>query len=219
MANNRLIVLEGLDGSGKSTQFEKLADYLENKGVKLKAISFPDYENPSSAPVRMYLVGKIAGSAEAVNAYAASSFYAVDRYISYKQFWEKDHNEGSLILAARYVTSNCIYQMTKLPEDKWEDYLAWLEDYEYVKLGLPKPDKVIFLDMPIEVSQKLLSERYGGDETKKDIHEKNTDYLYMCRNAALFTAKKQGWDIVECGKDGKPRSIEDIFSDIIELIE
>lgn len=219
MGNNRLIVLEGLDGSGKSTQFEKLAAHLEAKGIKLKAISFPDYKNPSSAPVRMYLDGKIADNADDINAYAASSFYAVDRYISYKQFWEKDYNDGSLILAARYVTSNCIYQMTKLTEDKWEDYLAWLDDYEYIKLGLPRPDKVIFLDMPIEVSQKLLSNRYGGDESKKDIHEKNTDYLRMCRHAALFTADKLGWDIVECGRDGEPKSIDEIFSEILDLID
>lgn len=216
--SSKLIVLEGLDGSGKSTQFDKLASYLKGEGVKLKAISFPDYENPSSALVQMYLGGKIAGSAEAVNAYAASSFYAVDRYVSYKQFWEKDYTEGSLILAARYVTSNCIYQMTKLPEDKWESYLEWLEDYEYGKLGLPKPDKVIFLDMPIEISQRLLSARYGGDESKKDIHEKNIDYLHMCRRAALFTAEKQGWEIIGCSEGGEPLPIDEIFGKLLESI-
>lgn len=215
---SELIVLEGLDGSGKSTQFEKLTEYLKGKGVKLKAISFPDYNDPSSTLVQMYLNGEIAGSAEAVNAYAASSFYAADRYVSYKKYWEKDHAEGSLILAARYVTSNCIYQMTKLPEEQWESYLEWLEDYEYEKLGLPKPTKVIFLDMPIEISQKLLSARYDGDESKKDIHEKNIEFLYKCRSAALFTAKRQGWHIIECGRDGKPLSIEEIFGKIIELI-
>lgn len=215
---SELIVLEGLDGSGKSTQFEKLTEYLKGKGVKLKAISFPDYNDPSSTLVQMYLNGEIAGSAEAVNAYAASSFYAADRYVSYKKYWEKDHTEGSLILAARYVTSNCIYQMTKLPEEQWESYLEWLEDYEYEKLGLPKPTKVIFLDMPIEISQKLLSARYDGDESKKDIHEKNIEFLYKCRSAALFTAKRQGWHIIECGRDGEPLSIEKIFGKIIELI-
>jgi len=215
---SELIVLEGLDGSGKSTQFEKLTEYLKGKGVKLKAISFPDYNDPSSTLVQMYLNGEIAGSAEAVNAYAASSFYAADRYVSYKKYWEKDHTEGSLILAARYVTSNCIYQMTKLPEEQWESYLEWLEDYEYEKLGLPKPTKVIFLDMPIEISQKLLSARYDGDESKKDIHEKNIEYLYKCRSAALFTAKRQGWHVIECGRDSEPLSIEEIFGKIIELI-
>ncbi len=214
-----IIVLEGLDGSGKSTQFDRLAQYLKSRGVKLRAISFPDYDNPSSALVKMYLGGEIAGSAGAVNAYAASSFYAVDRYASFKQFWEKDYNEGSLILAARYVTSNCIYQMTKLPEEQWDSYLEWLEDYEYDKLGLPRPDKVIFLDMPIEISQKLLSDRYKGDESKKDIHEADVSYLYACRRAALFTAEKQGWAVIECGSGDKPYSIDEIFDKIITEIE
>ncbi|WP_294488248.1 deoxynucleoside kinase [uncultured Ruminococcus sp.] len=215
---SELIVLEGLDGSGKSTQFEKLTEYLRGKGVKFKAISFPDYDDPSSTLVQMYLNGEIAGSAEAVNAYAASSFYAADRYVSYKKYWEKDHAEGSMILAARYVTSNCIYQMTKLPEDQWESYLEWLEDYEYIKLGLPRPSKVIFLDMPIEISQKLLSARYDGDESRKDIHEKNIEYLHKCRKAALFTAKKQGWQIICCGMDGEPLGIDEIFGKLTEMV-
>lgn len=214
-----IIVLEGLDGSGKSTQFSKLAEYFASSGVKIKPISFPDYNNPSSALVKMYLDGDIAKSAEEVNAYAASSFYAVDRYVSYKQFWEKDYEEGSLILAARYVTSNCIYQMTKLPENKWEGFLQWLTDYEYCKLGLPKPETVIFLDMPVEISQRLMSDRYGGDESKKDIHEANINYLYECRKAALFTAEKQGWKIVECSRGDTPKGIDEIFEELLKLIE
>ncbi|WP_295153198.1 deoxynucleoside kinase [uncultured Ruminococcus sp.] len=216
--DSKLIVLEGLDGSGKSTQFDKLTEYLKGEGVSLKAISFPDYEDKSSTLVQMYLNGEIAGSAEAVNAYAASSFYAADRYISYKKYWEKDYADGNMILAARYVTSNCIYQMTKLPESEWESYLEWLADYEYNKLGLPRPDQVIFLDMPIEISQKLLSARYGGDESKKDIHEKNIEFLRTCRRAALFTAERQGWDMIECSKDGEPLSIDTIFEKLKEII-
>lgn len=215
---SKIIVLEGLDGSGKSTQFDKLTEYFKARGEKIKAISFPDYEKPSSTAVKMYLDGEIAGSASAVNAYAASSFYAVDRYISFKKYWEKEYNEGTFILAARYVTSNCIYQMTKLSEDKWESYLEWLEDYEYGKLELPKPDKVIFLDMPIEISQKLMSARYDGDESRKDIHEKNIEYLYACRSAALYTAKKQGWHIVECSRDGEALPIEEIFGKLLKII-
>ena len=195
LSRSGLIVLEGLDGSGKSTQFERLSAYFSENDIKHKAISFPDYDNPSSALVKMYLNGEIGKTPADVNAYAASSFYAVDRYACYKQFWEHDYKEGSLVLAARYVTSNCIYQMTKLPKEQWEDFIGWLEDYEYDKLGLPRPDKVIFLDMPIEISQKLMSGRYGGDESKKDIHEANVEYLKKCREAALFTAEKQDWDI------------------------
>lgn len=215
-----LIVLEGLDGSGKSTQFEKLSeDYFSAEGIPHKSISFPDYEQPSSALVKMYLNGEICKNAEDVNAYAASSFYAVDRYASYKKFWEKDYKEGKVILAARYVTSNCIYQMTKLEENQWDSFIDWLEDYEYEKLGLPRPSKVIFLDMPIEISQKLLSGRYGGNEEKKDIHEKNLKYLEKCRKAALYCAKKLGWDIVECSKNGSPESIDEIFVKIKNKIE
>lgn len=215
----KIIVLEGLDGSGKSTQFEKLSKYFSDKGIKHKAISFPDYEQPSSALVRMYLDREIAENADEVNAYAASSFYAVDRYASFKKFWEKDHKEGSTILAARYVTSNCIYQMTKLPEEDWDNYIDWLEDFEYGKLGLPKPDLVIFLDMPIAISQKLMSGRYDGDESKKDIHESDIKYLEECRKSALFTAEKEGWEIINCSDGEQPRSIEQIFDEILKVIE
>ena len=172
----RLVVLDGLDGSGKTTQFEIIGKKLE-KLHTVKPISFPDYENPSSALVKMYLNGEISGSAAGVNAYAASSFYAVDRYASYKMFWEENYKRGELILASRYVSSNAIHQMVKLPEEQWESYLDWLEDYEYGKLGLPKPDMVIFLDMPVEISQKLMSGRYHGDESRKDIHESDVEYL------------------------------------------
>lgn len=215
----KIIVLEGLDGSGKSTQFEKLSKYFSDKGINHKAISFPDYEQPSSALVRMYLDREIAENADEVNAYAASSFYAVDRYASFKKFWEKDHKEGSTILAARYVTSNCIYQMTKLPEEDWDNYIDWLEDFEYGKLGLPKPDLVIFLDMPIAISQKLMSGRYDGDESKKDIHESDIKYLEECRKSALFTAEKEGWEIINCSDGEQPRSIEQIFDEILKVIE
>ncbi|MBQ6634643.1 MAG: deoxynucleoside kinase [Ruminococcus sp.] len=212
----KIAVLEGLDGSGKSTQFEMLDRYLTDKGIKHKSISFPDYDNESSALVKLYLSGKIGSSPSDVNAYAASSFYAVDRYVSYRQFWEKDYKDGAFISAARYVTSNCIYQMTKLPEEKWEEYIEWLEDYEYRKLGLPRPDQVIFLDMPIEISQKLMSGRYNGDEAKKDIHEADVSYLHACRKAALFTAERCGWKLISCSDGDAPRPIDDIFADIIK---
>lgn len=217
--NSGLIVLEGLDGSGKSTQFERLSDHLISEGIDLKPISFPDYDNPSSSLVKMYLGGEIGKTPEDVNAYAASSFYAVDRYASYKQFWESDYKKGSLILAARYVTSNCIYQMTKLPESEWEKYLNWLDDYEYVKLELPRPDLVIFLDMPVEISQKLMSGRYNGDESKKDLHESDVSYLHSCRKAALFTAERQGWKIIKCSDCEQPYSKDKIFGDLLGLIE
>lgn len=217
--SGKLFVLEGLDGSGKSTQYELLQKYLTEKSVDFKAISFPDYDKPSSALVKMYLDGEFSKNASDINAYAASSFYAVDRYASYKLYWEKEYKDNKFILAARYVTSNAIYQMVKLPEEKWDEYLDWLEDYEYVKLELPRPDKVVFLDMPVEVSQKLLSSRYNGDETKKDIHEVNVDFLKACRKASLYTAKKQGWIVLPCSDGENPLSIEDISSKLKKLVD
>ena len=214
----RLIVLEGLDGSGKTTQFKLLTEYFQSKGVKIKPISFPDYDQPSSALVKMYLNGDFGNEAQSVNAYAASSFYAVDRYASYKRFWEKDYNDGVFILAARYTTSNCIYQMVKLDRSCWDSYLDWLCEYEYNKLELPKPDMVIFLDMDIEISQRLMTERYSGDEHKKDIHEANVSFLKKCREAALYSADRLGWKIVKCCDENKPLAVNEITEKILELL-
>ena len=200
----KLIVIDGLDGSGKSTQLELLRTRLEEDGIACRHISFPDYEQPSSALVRLYLNGDLGGSASAVNAYAASSFYAVDRYASYKTFWEKDYAHGIPVVAARYTTSNAIHQMTKLPKEEWDAFLTWLEDYEYNKLGLPRPDKVVFLDMPLHVSQRLLEKRYDGDEEKKDIHERDVQYLENCRTAALYAAERLGWTVGPCSDGENP---------------
>ena len=211
---NRLIVLDGLDGSGKSTQLERLTAYFDQNGIHYKQISFPDYAEPSSALVTMYLNGEFGDDADSVNAYAASSFYAVDRYASYKKFWQTDYEDGTLILAARYTTSNAIHQMSKLPRDRWDEYLVWLEDYEYEKLQLPRPDCVLFLDMPLDVSQKLLSHRYQGEESKKDIHERNRSYLAHCRESALYAAEKLHWKVISCGENGEPFPLDTITKQI-----
>ncbi len=215
----RLIVLDGLDGSGKSTQLDRLNGYFEKKGIHYKQISFPDYAQPSSALVSMYLKGEFGESADAVNAYAASSFYAVDRYASYKKYWQADYENETLILAARYTTSNAIHQMGKLPREEWDSYLAWLEEYEYGRLGLPRPDAVLFLDMPLEISQQLLSGRYGGDEGKKDIHERDMAYLKHCRESALYAAKRLGWTVISCGENGKPLPVETITETLVSAIK
>lgn len=211
------IVLEGLDGSGKGTQSKLLQGALESRPEGVKKITFPDYESQSSALVKMYLNGEFGTDPEAVNAYAAGAFYAVDRYASYKKYWQEDYLSGKIILADRYVTSNFIYQMGKLPQNEWESYLAWSEDFEFVKLGLPKPDRVIFLDMPIEVSQKLLSQRYNGDEGKKDIHESHIDFLRQCSQCAKFAGERQDWKFVSCAKNGEPLSIEEIHKEVLRL--
>lgn len=213
-----LIVLDGLDGSGKSTQLERLDAYFRQNGTHYRQISFPDYEQPSSALVKQYLGGEFGGSPDAVNAYAASSFYAVDRYASFKKFWQQDYEAGALILAARYTTSNAIHQMGKLPREEWDAYLQWLEHYEYELLGLPRPDRVLFLDMPLDISQKLLVGRYEGDGGKRDIHERDLRYLATCRESALYAAERLGWVVVTCGENGEPLPIETITARLIDAL-
>ncbi|MBQ8740320.1 MAG: deoxynucleoside kinase [Clostridia bacterium] len=211
----KLIVIEGLDGSGKSTQLELLPKNLLKNGIESRSVSFPDYESDSSALVKMYLGGKFGNKPNDVNAYAASLFYAVDRFASYKTNWGEYYNQNGVIVSGRYTTSNAVHQTSKMEEHDWQGFLDWLYDLEYNKVGIPKPDKVIFLDMPVEVSQKLLSGRYKGDEAKKDIHESDTAYLDKCRKAAMFTANYSGWTIIPCAKDGEARTIEDIANDVL----
>ncbi|MBQ8925663.1 MAG: deoxynucleoside kinase [Clostridia bacterium] len=213
----RLLVLEGLDGSGKSTQTERLKEALLATGETVRQIKLPDYDAPSSTLVRQYLAGDFGKDPNAVNAYAASSFYAVDRVASFLLDWKRDYDAGSLILADRYTTSNPIYQMTKLPKEEWDAYLTWVDDYEFGKLGLPRPDRVIFLDMPVEVSQKMMTRRYEGDEAKKDVHESNVQFLNACREAALYTAERWNWSVVRCWEGEEPRTIDAIAADVFAL--
>lgn len=215
----KLIIIEGLDGSGKSTQTALLEKYFSDSQIDYKKIKLPDYDSPSSTLVNMYLGGEFGKSADDVNAYAAGAFYAVDRFASYKLKWGSDYKRGTLILADRYATSNLIYQMEKIPCSQWDEYIDWSTDFEYNKIGIPKPDLVIFLDMPVEVSQKLMTYRYNGDENKKDVHEANVEFLNRCRESAFYAAKKQGWKIVECSDGASPKSVEDIHKSIVEIIE
>lgn len=215
----KLIVIEGLDGSGKSTQLELLPSSLKRQGVDCRTVSFPNYESDSSALVKMYLGGQFGQKADDVNAYAASTFYAVDRFASFKTDWGKYYNNGGVVVAGRYTTSNAVHQASKLPKEEWESFLGWLYDFEYNKIGIPKPDLVIFLDMPTEVSQKLLSKRYNDDEAKKDIHEKDVEYLAHCREAAIFTAKFSGWSVISCAENGEPKTIEQISNEIYQKVK
>lgn len=211
----KLIVIEGLDGSGKATQSNLLYEALKNKGVNVKKVTFPDYESDSSALVKMYLSGKFSQSADGVNPYAASTFYAVDRYASFKCNWENFYNDGGIIIADRYTTSNGVHQCSKLDSDKWESFMDWLYDFEYNKIGIPKPDMVVYLNMSPEVSQKLMSKRYAGDENKKDIHEKDTKYLEKSRQAAYFCIKYDNWQEIKCDDGENPLSIEQILDKVI----
>ncbi len=204
----KLIVIEGLDGSGKATQTALLCRRLTEAGVANHKITFPNYQHDSSVLVRMYLAGEL-GSVDQVSAYAASSFYAMDRYVSFKQNWGRLYDEGILI-SDRYTTSNAVHQTAKLQQNQWEEYLSWLEDYEYNRLGLPRPDRVIYLSVPIEVSSRLLSARYNGDEKKKDIHEADLEYLQRCDSAAKYVANRFGWTVLDCCPHGELLPIDDI---------
>lgn len=215
----KLIVIEGLDGSGKSTQLDILKNRLCDEGLQVRQIKLPNYEDKSSELVKMYLGGRFGSDPDCVNAYAASSFYAVDRYVSYNCFWKDDYLSGKIILADRYTTSNAYHQLTKVKKEDYDSFLSWLEDYEYVKLGVPAPDCVVYLDMPVEASQKLMTGRYNGDEEKKDIHEVNTDYLSQCRITADYSCKKLGWNRISCAQGDSIKSIEAISDEIFNCVK
>lgn len=217
--SGKLIVIDGLDGSGKSTQIERVYAALLRQNAQVMKISFPDYQNESSALVRLYLDGAFGDKPDDVNAFAASSFYAVDRYASFKQYWQKPYEAGAVILAARYTTSNAIHQMSKLPREAWDGYLAWLYHYEYDLLGLPRPDRVIFLQMSRKASERLLQKRYGGDESKKDLHERDKRYLLCCAQAAEYAAKADGWTLIDCCKGEEILPVETITERILNEIK
>ena len=219
MSKGKFAVIEGLDGSGKATQTELICEKLTKRNKKFCKLSFPDYNEPSSALVKMYMNSEFGSSPDDVNVYAASSFYAVDRYASYKKFWKNKYENGQLIIADRYTTSNEIYQLCRLGKSRWDVYLDWLEDYENSKLGLPKPDLVIYLEMPVDVSQKLMQNRYNGDVSKKDLYEKNVEFLKKCRATAMYTAKKFDWKVIPCSENGAPKPIDEINHLLEILIE
>ena len=210
----KLIVIEGLDGSGKATQAKRLAAALQQHGKRVREISFPNYDSDSSTLVKMYLSGAFGTQPGDVNAYTASSFYAVDRYAGMKQDWGAFYDSGGILIADRYTTSNAVHQCCKLPGAQWDAYLDWLFDYEYRLLGLPTPDLVVYLRLGIETSQRLMSERYHGDEKKKDIHESNLSYLEQAHLAADYCASKYNWKTVECAERGSLRCIDEIGADV-----
>ena len=215
----QLIVIEGLDGSGKATQAGLLLEALGRQGKPVRKVSFPNYASDSSAPIRMYLAGEFGKDPNSVNAYAASTFFAVDRYERLKKDWAEFYENGGIVIADRYTTSNAVHQCSKLPWEQWDGYLAWLFDFEYRLMGIPAPDRVIYLQVDPAVSQKLMTGRYQGDESKKDIHESNLSYLDRSREAAEYCAAHLGWQTVHCVREGALRPMEDISREILELVK
>jgi dTMP kinase len=197
-----------LDGSGKGTQTDLLIESLRKSGRKVKKIDFPDYGGEGAALVELYLRGGLGGSPFDTNAYAASMFYAADRYVSYRTDWEKDYLEpDTVVIANRYTTANAYHQLAKLPRDQWDGFLTWLWDFEFARLGLPKPDAVVALSMRPEVSRALIEKRCAETGVKKDIHEADKEYLERCYTALHYVAEAEGWHLLECAEGEVPHSI------------
>ena len=214
----KLIVFEGTDGSGKSTQFKTLCQRLDGMKKDYERLVFPQYKEPSSALIRMYLSGEFGSRPGDVNPYAASAFYAVDRYASMKKVWGDYYQNGGLILADRYTTSNAVHQSAKLPEEDRAQFCRWLDEFEHDRLELPRADLVLYLDMPTDFAVKLLRSREQSTNTTADIHEVDDTYLSACRTAALQAAQVLGWTVIPCVENGQLRSIEDIHEQIWSLV-
>ncbi len=218
MTKGKLIVLEGIDGSGKSAQYRRLCEKMERDGIDYHHIVFPRYDNESSALIRAYLGGRFGSRPQDVNAYAASTFFAVDRFASYREDWGAVYHQGGLILSDRYTTSNAVHQGCKMPEEELTDFFAWLYDLEYAKMGLPAPDLVIYLDVDIETSLRRMKRRQEKTHTSADIHEKDVSYLECCLQTARRAADFYGWVTIPYLKDGAERTLEEKNDEIYRLI-
>lgn len=216
--SGKLIVFEGTDGSGKATQTRLLCQHLEREGIPYKKIDFPRYGKPSAAMVQEYLDGNLGKKPGDVNAYAASMFYAMDRYASYKQDWGKFYEDDGLIIADRYTTSNAVHQASKLSDEERKPYLDWLFDLEYRLLGLPAPDMVVYLDMPTEITERMMRQREKSTGTHADIHEQDEAYLKQCRANAKAVVRECGWSIIHCENGDEPRTPEDIHRQVLEVV-
>lgn len=218
MGNGKLIVLEGIDGSGKSAHYRRICEKLQRDALDYHHIVFPRYNQDSSALIRMYLSGEFGSHPNDVNAYTASTFFAVDRFASYKQDWGEIYRKGGFILSDRYTTSNAIHQGSKLPDEELSDFFRWLSDLEYDKMGLPRPDLVIYLDVTIELSLARMRRRQMKTNTSADIHEKDVSYLERCLSTADKAAEFYGWHRIPFLKDGAERDIDEKNEEIYQLI-
>ena len=217
--HGKLIVFEGIDGSGKSSQYKLLCSRLKDEGFTFDNIVFPRYNEESSALIRMYLGGAFGNDPADVNAYAASTFYAVDRYASYVTDWGKSYDNGGIILSDRYTTSNAVHQGCKLSREELPDFFDWLYDLEYTRMGLPKPDLVLYLDVDVQTSLERMAQRRAEDGSKADIHEKDTGYLEKCLNLGHHAAAHYGWTVIDFKKDGEIRSLEEKHEEIYHIVK
>ncbi len=218
----KLFVIDGTDGSGKQTQFSKLKERLQKENIEYMEISFPNYESPSSSLVKMYLSGEFGEHANEVSPYIASTFYAADRYATYKTKFEKYYKDGGIILADRYTSANMVHQAGKIKdENERKKFISWLYDLEFGIYGIPEPDKVFFLNMPPKNSLELIKNRENkfSHTMEKDIHERDANHIIDSYNAACDVAKKYGWCEILCVKNDQIRSVEDIHEEIFEVIK
>ena len=218
MKKGKLIVLEGIDGSGKSSQYKRLCARMEQDNIAYNHIVFPRYDKESSALIRMYLAGHFGQNPADVNAYTASTFYAVDRFASYRDDWGKIYEEGGIIISDRYTTSNAVHQGCKLPDEELPEFFSWLADLEYKKMGLPEPDLVIYLDVDIETSLRRMKQRQDSTNTKADIHERDVDYLARCLHIAGKAAEHYGWKRIAFEKDGVERDMDEKSDEIYSIV-
>ena len=218
MAKGKLIVLEGIDGSGKSAQYRRLCKRMENDGIAYTHIVFPRYDKESSALIRLYLGGQFGSRPGDVNAYTASTFYAVDRFASYREDWGEIYENGGIILSDRYTTSNAVHQGSKLPDEELPAFFDWLQDLEYVKMGLPRPDLVLYLDVDVETSLARMRRRQQKTHTSADIHEQDVAYLERCLRTARRAAEHYGWTSIPYLKDGKEREVDEKNQEIYSIL-
>lgn len=217
---SKFLVIDGLDGSGKGTITRMLRDYLTKNGVENNLISFPMYDHESSALVKMYLSGALGEDPAKTNGYAASTLFAADRYVSYKTSWHTLYEkENAYLIADRYTTANAVHQLTKLPKDQWEDFLLWLFDFEYVKLGLPRPDHTFYLEMPPHLCRKMIAKRAAETGRTIDIHEKDKGHLDKAYEAALYASEKLGWTRLKSFKGEEPRPLDEIFEELTQILK
>jgi len=216
--SGKLIVLEGTDGSGKATQARMMGQRLQREGIAFREIDFPRYGNPFAEPANLYLHGALGSEPGDVNAYASSVLFAVDRFASYKEEWGTFYEQGGVVIANRYTTSNAVHQASKLPAGERQEYLDWLFDLEYRRLGLPAPDLVVYLDLPTELSEQMLRRRETATGTQADIHEQDEEYLRSCRMNARDIAHDLGWTVIHCDREGAVRTVEDIHEEIWQQV-
>ena len=218
----KLFVIDGTDGSGKQTQLQQLKEHLTRENIEYKTVSFPNYDSPSSSLVKMYLSGEFGDDPKKVSPYVASTFYAADRYATYKKDFEEYYNNGGIILADRYTTANMVHQAGKIDnEAEREKFINWLYDLEFNLYGIPMPTKVFFLNMPPKKAEELMKNRENkfSHTQEKDIHERNSKHLEESYNAACSVASKYGWHEIKCVENDRLKTIEEIHEEIFEEVK